>query len=72
VTSGNFSPVLGRGIALGFLPPETADGAAVTVDLRGTHTPAVVVRPPFHRLAAERPNARRLAPGEARGGQSPA
>ena len=26
VTSGNFSPVLGHGIALGFVPPQVATG----------------------------------------------
>jgi len=47
VTSGNFSPTLGRAIALAFLPPDLPDGADVTVDLRGTPTPARVVKPPF-------------------------
>ena len=35
VTSGNFSPTLGHGIALAFLPPAVEDGAPVTVELRG-------------------------------------
>jgi aminomethyltransferase len=47
VTSGNFSPTLERAIALAFLPPDTEDGAEVAVDLRGTSTPATVVKPPF-------------------------
>ena len=47
VTSGNFSPMLGQGIALAFLPPEVDEGAAVDVDLRGTHLPAQVVPTPF-------------------------
>ncbi len=51
VTSGNFSPVLQRGIALGFLPPETAMGAGVEIAIRGGNVPAVVVKPPFQRLA---------------------
>jgi aminomethyltransferase len=51
VTSGNFSPTLARGIALAFLPPETADGATVTVDVRGRPVIATVVRPPFVRRA---------------------
>ncbi len=50
VTSGNFSPVLGRGIALAFLPPETPDGAIVTVETRQNLLPTVVVKPPFHKL----------------------
>ncbi len=49
ITSGNFSPTLGHGIALAFLPPETADGDAVTVDVRGREVPAVVTKLPFVR-----------------------
>ncbi len=52
VTSGNFSPVLQRGIALAFLPPEVAMDAGVEIALRGGRVPAVVVRPPFQRLGA--------------------
>ena len=47
VTSGNFSPVLGHGIALAFLPPDVADGTAVTIDVRGRPVPAQVVKTPF-------------------------
>jgi aminomethyltransferase len=47
VTSGNFSPTLGRAIALAFLPPAVEDGAAVQVEMRGTAVPATVVKPPF-------------------------
>jgi aminomethyltransferase len=49
VTSGNFSPTLGRGIALGFLPPSVEDDTAVTIDVRGRSVPATVVQPPFVR-----------------------
>jgi aminomethyltransferase len=49
VTSGNFSPVLERGIALAFLRPGLDEGASVTVDIRGRAAPAVVTRPPFVR-----------------------
>jgi aminomethyltransferase len=52
VTSGNYSPVLERGIALAFLPPATPEGHVVDIDIRGAQVPAEVVRPPFHRLAA--------------------
>ena len=45
VTSGNFSPVLERGIALAFLRPDVEPGAAVEVDQRGTPAPGVVVKP---------------------------
>jgi aminomethyltransferase len=47
VTSGNFSPVLGRSIALAFLPPGVEDGAAVQIDVRGNLMEAVVTKPPF-------------------------
>jgi aminomethyltransferase len=49
VTSGNFSPTLGHGIALAFLPPDTADGDTVTVDVRGRDVAAVVTKLPFVR-----------------------
>ena len=47
VTSGNFSPMLGHGIALAFLPPGIEDGATVAIDLRGDTVPARVVPTPF-------------------------
>jgi aminomethyltransferase len=49
VTSGNFSPVLGHGIALGFLEPTIEPGAAVDIDVRGKLLPARVVELPFVR-----------------------
>jgi aminomethyltransferase len=49
VTSGNFSPTLGHGIALAFVPPSTADGDTVVVDVRGRDVPAVVTKLPFVR-----------------------
>jgi aminomethyltransferase len=47
VTSGNFSPVLERGIALAFLPPAVEPGAEAEVDQRSRLVPAQVVKPPF-------------------------
>lgn len=49
VSSGNFSPVRGQGVALAFLDPSVEDGAAVVIDVRGTEVAAVVAKPPFHR-----------------------
>lgn len=43
VTSGNYSPVLGHGIALAFLPPSTEAGRPVEVDVRGSRLPGTVV-----------------------------
>ena len=49
VSSGNFSPVLGQGIALAFMAPDVAIGDDVVIDVRGRDLPARVVKPPFHR-----------------------
>jgi aminomethyltransferase len=47
VTSGNYSPVLGHGIALGFVPPDLEVGEQVEIDVRGKSLPATIVDPPF-------------------------
>lgn len=47
VTSGNFSPVLEHGIALGFVPPKMQPGAAVALDVRGTTIPGWLATTPF-------------------------
>jgi len=47
VTSGNFSPMLGHGIALAFVPPTVAAGAAVAIDVRGKALLGQVVPLPF-------------------------
>ena len=47
MTSGNFSPTLGHGIAFAFLPPDTAQGEQVVVDVRGKALPGHVVATPF-------------------------
>ncbi len=54
ITSGNFSPMLERGIALGFVPPDVGEGTAVEVDIRGTATAATVVPLPFVEPTPER------------------
>jgi aminomethyltransferase len=47
VTSGNFSPMLGHGIALAFVPPELEPGDTLQVDVRGRLLDAQVVPLPF-------------------------
>jgi aminomethyltransferase len=47
ISSGNFSPVLGHGIALGFLPPDVAPGDNVEIEARGRRVSAAVVATPF-------------------------
>lgn len=47
VTSGNFSPVLEHGIALGFVPPHFEVGTAVEIDVRGATLPGTIVPTPF-------------------------
>jgi len=51
VTSGNFSPVLGHGIALAYLGPEVVPGDSVVVVARGTTLSGRVVPLPFVRKA---------------------
>ncbi|HWC11582.1 MAG TPA: glycine cleavage T C-terminal barrel domain-containing protein, partial [Acidimicrobiales bacterium] len=47
VTSGNYSPVLGHGIALAFLPPSFEAGVEVAVEVRGQELAARIVPTPF-------------------------
>jgi aminomethyltransferase len=47
VTSGNFSPVLGHGIALAFMPPTVEIGTEVHIDVRGAALAGRVVATPF-------------------------
>ncbi len=51
ITSGNFSPMLGHGIGLAFLPPGVAINDEVELDARGSHVPARVVKTPFVKKA---------------------
>ncbi len=49
VTSGGMSPLLKKGIALGYVPPNTVDvGDIVEVDIRGRHRKAEVTEWPFY------------------------
>ena len=47
VTSGNFSPMLEHGIALGFVPPQITEGAHVDIDVRGAKLAGTIVPTPF-------------------------
>ena len=47
LTSGTLSPVLGKGIGLGFFPTSVETGSRVSVEIRGKTYSATVVRPPF-------------------------
>jgi aminomethyltransferase len=47
VTSGNFSPMLGHGIALAFVPPDLQPGDDVQIDVRGQVLDARIVSLPF-------------------------
>ena len=48
VTSGNFSPVLGVGIGMGYLSPPPPDGTeTLEVEIRNTWLTAAIVDPPF-------------------------
>ncbi len=50
VTSGNLSPLLQKGIGLGYVPVAMSKpGSRIHIDIRGTCVPAVVVKPPFYR-----------------------
>ena len=53
VTSGNLSPLLQKGIGLGYVPPTVAaPGSPIAIDVRGRVVPAVVVKPPFYKRRA--------------------
>ena len=47
VASGNFSPVLERGVGLGYLSPPPADGDALEVEIRGEWQAVERCDPPF-------------------------
>jgi aminomethyltransferase len=47
LTSGNFSPILGHGIGLGFVEPNVTIGDQVAIDVRGSQLAGRVVATPF-------------------------
>ncbi|MEC4891256.1 MAG: glycine cleavage system aminomethyltransferase GcvT [Nitrospira sp.] len=53
VSSGNLSPILQKGIGLGYIPTaQAAVGTPLTIDIRGRAVPAQVVKTPFYRRKA--------------------
>jgi aminomethyltransferase len=52
VTSGNFSPLLQKGIGLGYVPSSYASPQmAIAIDIRGRIHSATIVKPPFYKKA---------------------
>ena len=50
VTSGNLSPLLQKGIGLGYVPVSHAKpGTSLAIEIRGKMVPAIVVKPPFYK-----------------------
>lgn len=50
VTSGNLSPLLQKGIGMGYVPPASSQpGSSILIDIRGKAYPALVVKPPFYK-----------------------
>jgi aminomethyltransferase len=50
VTSGNLSPLLQKGIGMGYVPPHSAGiGTSILIDIRGRAIPAVVAKTPFYK-----------------------
>lgn len=55
VTSGTFSPSLKKPIALAYVSADYAKiGTVVSVDVRGTHVPATVTKPPFYKQGSHK------------------
>jgi aminomethyltransferase len=50
ITSGALSPTLGHPVAMALVHPSaSAEGTALTIDVRGTRIPATVTALPFYR-----------------------
>ena len=50
VTSGNLSPLLQKGIGLGYVPVRFAEpGSSILIEIRNKTVPAHIVKPPFYR-----------------------
>lgn len=56
VTSGNLSPLLQKGIGMGYVTPAASQpGSSILIDIRGKSCPAVVVKPPFYKKQPSTP-----------------
>jgi aminomethyltransferase len=50
VTSGNLSPLLQKGIGLGYVPVRFVDpGSSILIEIRNKTVPAHIVKPPFYK-----------------------
>jgi glycine cleavage system T protein (aminomethyltransferase) len=50
VTSGSHSPMLDRGIGMGYVPAERAEpGSMLTIDVRGRERRAEIVKKPIYK-----------------------
>ncbi|MDN5943356.1 MAG: hypothetical protein L0H94_15860, partial [Nitrospira sp.] len=50
ITSGNLSPLLQKGIGLGYVPVRFAEpGSSILIEIRGKRVPAHIVKPPFYK-----------------------
>ncbi|THJ21099.1 MAG: glycine cleavage system aminomethyltransferase GcvT [Nitrospira sp. CG24E] len=55
VTSGNLSPLLQKGIGLGYVPARYAEpGTSILIEIRGKSLPALIVKPPFYKKPVRR------------------
>jgi aminomethyltransferase len=55
VTSGNLSPILQKGIGLGYVQSSySATGTPIAIDIRGKPFPARIVKPPFYKKPVRR------------------
>lgn len=50
VTSGNLSPLLQKGIGLGYVPvAQSEPGTAIQIEIRGKAVPGIIVKTPFYK-----------------------
>ncbi len=55
VTSGTFSPMLEKGIGIGYVPTEHSKiGTGIGIDIRGKILPAEIIKPPFYKQGSRK------------------